>query len=226
MRILIVEDDPNIGTLMRRKLVDAGFVTDLATTLADTIDTLKVAAYSIVILDRRLGDGDGLSLIPHVRKSQPGVPIIAVSALEAVSDRLAGFELGVDDYVPKPFDPDELLARIRAVLRRSRDREVPAIRCGRLCFDPSERSFAVGEASLDLRRREFMILEALILRCRRVVQRETLLNEAFGMDDEIQSNTLDAHVSRLRSRLADARAGAVIHTIRGVGYMVKETDEA
>ena len=226
MRILIVEDDPNIGQLMRRKMEDAGFVVDLGPTVNEASEAVKAADYSIVILDRRLAGGDGLSLIPHIRITQSGVPIIVVSALEAVQDRIVGFEHGVDDYIPKPFDPDELLARVRAVLRRSHSRDVPAAQCGQLRFDPSERFFTVDGVALDLRRREFMILEALILRCRRVVQRETLMNEAFGFDDDIQSNTLDAHVSRLRSRLAEACAAVTIHTIRGVGYMLKEADPA
>jgi DNA-binding response OmpR family regulator len=211
---------------MRRKLADAGFAADLAPTLRDAREAVKAADYSLVILDRRLTDGDGLSLIPQIRAAQPGVPIIAVTALEAVRDRITGFDQGVDDYIPKPFDPDELLARIRAVLRRARSSSAPAAQCGHLRFDPAERFFTVNGTALELRRREFMILEALILRCRRVVQRETLLNEAFGFDDDIQSNTLDAHVSRLRSRLAEAQAAVAIHTIRGVGYMLKEVDPA
>lgn len=224
MRLLIIEDDPDIGSLLCRKMEDAGFIADLAPTLNEAREAVKAADYSIVILDRRLAGGDGLTLIPHLRIAQPGVPIIAVSALEEVQERIAGFEHGVDDYIPKPFDPDELLARIRAVLRRSRNRDVPAAQCGRLRFDPSERFFTVDGRALDLRRREFLILEALILRCRRVVQRDTLLNEAFGFDDDIQSNTLDAHVSRLRARLAESGASVIIHTVRGVGYMLKEAD--
>ena len=198
----------------------AGFTVDRVTSIGDADAALKVARYALVLLDRRLPDGDGLTLIGRVRRTQPGVPVIVLSALDAVLDRVCGLDKGADDYLPKPFDTDELLARIRAALRRPGAEDAPPIACGRLAFDLSSRSVTIGGAPLTLKRRELALLESLIRRAGRVVQRETLVEEIYGFDDDIQSNTLDAHVSRLRGRLIELGADVLIHPIRGVGYLL------
>lgn len=198
----------------------AGFTVDRVTSIGDADAALKVARYALILLDRRLPDGDGLTLIARVRRAQPGVPVIVLSALDAVPDRVRGLDKGADDYLAKPFDTDELLARIRAALRRPGAEDAPPIACGRLAFDLSSRSVTIGGAPLTLKRRELALLESLIRRAGRVVQRDTLVEEIYGFDDDIQSNTLDAHVSRLRNRLVDLGAGVLIHPVRGVGYLL------
>lgn len=220
MRVLLVEDEPEMARLVAVNVGAAGFTVDQVTSIGDADTALKVARYALVLLDRRLPDGDGLTLIGRIRRVQPGVPVIVLSALDAVLDRVRGLDKGADDYLPKPFDTDELLARIRAALRRPGAEDAPPIACGRLAFDLSSRSVTIGGSPLTLKRRELSLLESLIRRAGRVVQRETLVEEIYGFDDDIQSNTLDAHVSRLRARLADLGAGVLIHPIRGVGYLL------
>lgn len=220
MRVLFVEDEPEMARLVAVNVGAAGFTVDRVTSIGDADAALKVARYALVLLDRRLPDGDGLTLIGRVRRTQPGVPVIVLSALDAVHDRVRGLDKGADDYLPKPFDTDELLARIRAALRRPGAEDAPPVACGRLAFDLSSRSVTIGGAPLTLKRRELALLESLIRRAGRVVQRETLVEEIYGFDDDIQSNTLDAHVSRLRNRLSDLGAEVLIHPIRGVGYLL------
>lgn len=209
-----------MALLLAGRVSDAGFVVDRVESGEDALEAARMARFGLMLLDRRLPDGDGAALIPALRRIQPGVPVILVSALDAVADKVRGLDAGADDYLTKPFDGQELLARMRAALRRPAGEAPPPMRCGALCFDPSQRSVAVAERPLLLRRRELAILEALIIRAGRVVPRERLLDAAFGFDDEVQSNTLDAHVSRLRARLAAAGAGVVIHPVRGVGYLL------
>lgn len=220
MRILVVEDEDDIATIVRVKLQQQGYVVDVVGSLGEAEAAAMCAAYTLVILDRRLPDGDGLQLVPRIRQIQSETPIIMLTALDSVSAKVAGLNSGADDYVSKPFDGDELLARIRAVLRRPSKAGSPPVIVGHLSFSPETRTVMVGNDPIVLPRRELALLEALILRARRVVQREVLLNELFGYADDIQSNTLDAHVSRLRARLKSVNAGIAIHPVRGVGYLL------
>lgn len=220
MRILVVEDEDDIASIVRAKLQQQGFIVDIVGSLGEAEAAMMCAAYTLVILDRRLPDGDGLHLVPRIRQVQLGTPVIMLTALDSVSAKVAGLNSGADDYLSKPFDSDELLARMRAVLRRPSKAWSPPVVVGRLSFSPVTRTVMVGDDTIVVPRRELALLEALIMRARRVVQREVLLNEMFGYADDIQSNTLDAHVSRLRGRLKAANAGVVIHPVRGVGYLL------
>lgn len=220
MRILVVEDEDDIAAIVHAKLQQQGFTVDVVVNLGEAEAAISCASYSLVILDRRLPDGDGLYLVPRIRQQQTDTPVIMLTALDSVGDKVAGLNSGADDYLSKPFDSDELLARIRAVLRRPSKGGSPPVVVGRLSFAPDTRTVMVGNDMIVVPRRELALLEALMMRARRVVQREVLLNDMFGFEDEIQSNTLDAHVSRLRGRLNAAKAGVVIHPVRGVGYLL------
>lgn len=219
VRVLLVEDEPEMARLVAAKVGGAGYVVDRVASLEEARSACAVVPYAVVLLDRRLPDGDGATLLPELRRLRPTAAVILVSALDAVSDRVAGLDAGADDYLAKPFDAAELLARIRSALRRPMA-PPPPVTVGALTFDLAERQAAIRGVPLVLRRRELGLLEALIRRAGRVVQRETLVDEIFGFDDDIQSNTLDAHVSRLRARLAEAEAGVAIHPVRGVGYLL------
>lgn len=186
------------------------------------MDAVAAIPYPLAILDRRLPDGDSVRRISTIRKFQPGIRIIVLTALDATLDKIGGLDAGADDYLTKPIDADEFIARIRAALRRPGGAVLPPIKCGRLIYDAAAREFQIDGQALVLKRRGFLILEALILRARRVVQRSVFMDEVYGFNEEIQSNTLDAHISRLRGRLSDVDAGVIIHPIRGVGYMLSE----
>jgi DNA-binding response OmpR family regulator len=180
------------------------------------------ADYRAVLLDRRLPDGDGLSLLPVLRTRKSPPPVIVLTAMDDVPDRVAGLDAGAEDYLIKPFAFDELLARLRVLLRRSGSAaQVPQVTIGRLYYDLSARDPSIDGTTLVLPRRELAILDTLMRRAGRVVMREHLEAQVYGYDDDISSNALEAHISRLRRRLADARAGVVLHGVRGVGYMLR-----
>ena len=222
MKILLVEDEAELAASIRAILERERFVVDWADRLTLAQEAARSFAPDMVLLDLTLPDGDGLELIPTIRSLCPGVPIIILSARGGLSDRIAGLDEGADDYLAKPFAVEELLARIRAVRRRPGELAVTEIRVGRLVFDATFQEAMIGDDRLDLPRRELCVLEALLSRRGRTVLRETLEQAVYGFDDEIQSNTLDSHISRLRRKLADADAGVEIHAIRGVGYLLKE----
>lgn len=220
MRILVIEDEPDMARLIAARLAAAGFVVDRAGTIAEAEAAIAETRHAVAVLDRRLPDGDGAAAIARLRAKRPGLPVILVTALDAVAHRIQGLDAGADDYVTKPFDADELLARIRAALRRPGGAAPPPIACGALVFEPVHRAASVAGRPLPLRRRELAILEALVLRAGRVVTREHLVEAAFGFDDDIQPATIESHISRLRARLAAEAAGVAIHPVRGVGYML------
>jgi two-component system OmpR family response regulator len=223
VRILIVEDEPEIAGLLRDHLVRQGFVADAVESLGDAEEAIACAPFDLILLDRRLPDGDGLALLPVCRKAQPACPVIVLTALDRIDQRISGLDSGADDYVAKPFDIDELMARIRAVLRRKSAGASPVICFGAISFDPVTRAVAIRQQPMILPRRELALLESLISRAGRVVPRDVLINEMFSFEDEIQSNTLDAHVSRLRAKLVANDAGVAVHPIRGIGYLLDLT---
>ncbi|HEV2079695.1 MAG TPA: response regulator transcription factor [Allosphingosinicella sp.] len=222
MRILLVEDEPELRTTLAARLTADGFVVDQFGTLGAAIEAVMAAQYNAVLLDRRLPDGDGLSLLPVLRTRPSRPPVIILSALDDIPDRVDGLDAGAEDYLIKPFAFEELVARLRVMLRRSGSADAaPFVSVGRLQYDLASREPKVSGQPLTLPRRELAIMDALIRRAGRVVMREHLQDQVYGFDEEISSNALEAHISRLRKRLADAGAGVVLHGVRGVGYMLR-----
>lgn len=219
MRILLVEDEIDMVRALTAALGRQDVIVDHAPNLDYAEEAAKSGVHDVVLLDRKLPDGDGLSLIPALRKGQPGLPIIVLSALGSPDQRIAGLDHGADDYLAKPFSTDELLARIRAVMRRPTQMGDSKVTIGKLQFNLSTRMVEVAGEALDLPRRELLVLEALVQRAGRTVQRSTLEEAVYGFDDEIASNTLDAHISRLRRKLDGA--GVEIHGLRGLGYLLR-----
>lgn len=223
MHILLVEDETEFVNTLRSSLERARYVVDHAGTLAVAREAALSGSHDLVLLDRTLPDGDGLSLIPLLREKRSGVPVIVLSALGELPDRVTGLDKGADDYLAKPFALEELFARIRAVGRRPGGLHVETVNVGRLVFDPSSGEATVAGERLDLPRREIRVLAALTRRFGRTVLRESIEMAVYGFDDGIHSNALDSHVSRLRRKLADADAGLEIHAVRGVGYLMRES---
>lgn len=221
MRVLLVEDEPEMASSLAAALKNYGVVVDHVLTLANANEAVLLNSYSAILLDRQLPDGDGLSLVPAWRARGIKSPVIMLTARGDLADRVAGLNGGADDYLSKPFAIEELLARLRAVLRRPAEIPSEIMTLGHLSFDVGSRQASIDGVPLDLPRRELVVLETLLRRMGRTVARSSLEEAVYGFDDEIQSNALDTHISRLRRKLSDIGAGVEIHAIRGVGYLLK-----
>lgn len=221
MKILLIEDEMDFADTLRKALERESFVVDHVTQLKLARDAISCGMYEMVLLDRTLPDGDGIALVQELRAKNPGLPIIILSARGEVPDRIQGLDEGADDYLVKPFALDEMLARIRAARRRPAVSGATEIRAGTLMFDVLNDEALVDGRRLELTRRELRVLSALMKRRGRTLRREVLEQAVYGFDDEVQSNTLDSHVSRLRNKLIKHRAGVEIHAIRGVGYLLR-----
>ncbi|WP_265562476.1 response regulator transcription factor [Sphingomicrobium arenosum] len=221
-RILLVEDEPTLATQIAAGLRREAWVVDHVGCLSDAIEALLTASFRLILLDRRLPDGDGLALV-KVAKSRPSPPaIIFLTARDQIEDRVEGLDAGAEDYLVKPFALNELLARVRAACRRQPQGMADhRITVGRLAFVPTTREVEIAGRPIRLPRRELLLLELLAARAGRVVQRDRLDAEIYGFETNVSSNALETHVSRLRRRLVDLEAGATIVTVRGVGYMLR-----
>ncbi|BCP52445.1 DNA-binding response regulator [Kaistia sp. 32K] len=222
MRLLLVEDEPEMAAALESALRRQDIVTDRADGLELAREMALAGRYDAIVLDRGLPDGDGLSLIPFLRQRDALMPIIVLTARGRLPERVTGLDLGADDYLVKPFAFEELLARLRAVMRRPGQLRAMTVKAGRLSFDLEHREALVDGMPLDIPRRELLVLEVLMRRAGRMVTRESLMEAVFGFTDEVQSNTLDSHVSRLRRKLVDLEADVAIKGVRGVGYMLME----
>ena len=219
MRILLVEDELDMATALSAALSRHDIVVDHASTREIAEEACRSGVHDAVLLDRKLPDGEGLQLIPLIRRERPGLPVIVLSAMGSAEQRVAGLDTGADDYLPKPFLIDELMARLRAVMRRPAQFGETAINVGLLRFNLTDRQAEVAGQPLDLTRRELLALEILVRRSGRTVSRSALEEAVYGYDDEISSNTLDSHISRLRNKISGA--GVEIHAIRGLGYLLR-----
>jgi DNA-binding response OmpR family regulator len=217
VRLLLAEDDVGLIRVLEWGLREAGYVVDSVTDGAKAIKYLRAYEYSVVILDWRMPDLSGLDVLAWTRRQTFHTPILMLTARDAPVDKISAFDEGEDDYLIKPFDFGELLARIRALLHRTTGERSPVLVCGLLTVDQSARQTLVAGAPVTLTPREFAIIELLIRKSPAVVQRGTIALQVWPEEaDEVGSNTIDAHVIRLRAKIA--RSEARIETIRGSGY--------
>src|SRR5262245_32692277 len=196
MRLLIVEDERELGELLKSNLARRGFAVDLYGTRLDAEAALAIGGYDLVLLDRRLPDGDGLDLLRALRAAGSPTPVILITAQDAVSDRVEGLNSGGDDYLIKPFATDELVARIDAVLRRPAQAHGQVLRLANLALDTATREVHVGDGPAVLPRRELALLELLLRRAGRVVTRNSIVDGLYAHGEEAESNAIEAHVSR------------------------------
>lgn len=222
MRLLLIEDERDLADALSAALSKQGVVIDHAMLLADACELTRQNTYDAILLDRRLPDGEGLTFIPQLRRAGVDTPIIVLTARNEPKERIQGLDGGADDYLGKPFLVDELMARLRAVLRRPTNVVEEKIAVGRMIIDPLNMNVMIGSALLELPRRELLVLIALAKRKDKTVLRSALETAVYNYEEEIQSNALDAHISRLRKRLSESSAGVTVHNIRGVGYLLKE----
>jgi len=223
LRILLLEDEPEMASALCAALGARDAVVDHMSTLGDAEEAARNILYDVVLLDRQLPDGDGISLIPKLRASGISAPVIVLTARGQLDDRIDGLDIGADDYLVKPFAIEELLARLRAIMRRPGDIRADVVSLGRMSYDFGCHEAQVDGRRLELPRRELLVFEALARRIGRTVPRHMLEEAVYGFIDDIQSNTLDAHISRLRRKLAAVGAGLEIHPVRGIGYLMKQT---
>jgi DNA-binding response OmpR family regulator len=216
MRVLIVEDDTAIATGLAATLKASGYAVDVTATLAMASAALRVEPFDLVLLDLSLPDGDGLEWLRQVRRSGSVMPVLIMTARDALPDRVAGLDEGADDYVVKPFEPEELLARMRVALRRSEGRASPLLRHGDLVVDPAAHTVLRNGESVSLRAKEFALLLALLRGSGQVLSRQRLEQALYGFDEVLDSNALEVHMHHLRRKLGDG----LVKTVRGVGYFV------
>jgi DNA-binding response OmpR family regulator len=222
MRLLLVEDTPRLRDLLTEAVHAAGWRIDAVGAISDAEEALAMMQYDLLLIDLGLPDGDGLDLIRTIRQAKNSTPILVLTARGAIDERIAGLDAGGDDYLVKPFNHGELLARCRALLRRAPGVSAPALEAGRLAFDVASGLVTCGGAELALAPRERAVLEILMRDAGRVVNKRKLEHALSEFGDELSSNALETAVSRLRKKLEGAATGVTLETIRGVGYLFRE----
>ncbi|CAL78457.1 putative two-component response regulator (QseB/CopT-like) [Bradyrhizobium sp. ORS 278] len=220
MRLLVVEDNNELSKLLSQGLASAFYQVDTVSSAADARDALNDISYAAMILDLGLPDEDGLSVLTELRRRGDPLPVIVLTARGGLQDRVGGLRSGADDYLVKPFALEELVARLQAILRRPGQLLGRSLELGNLVYDTESRQTFVGGAPRTLSARELSVLEILLRRQGRVVPKKAVEDHIFGLTGEVGSNAVEVYVSRLRKQLAEYGATVVIHTIRGVGYMM------
>ncbi len=226
MRLLVVDDDRALRDVLRRALTLAGYEVRLSETGAEALADVSSAVPDAVVLDVGLPDIDGLEVCRALRREGNRVPVLMLTARDAISDRIDGLDAGADDYLVKPFDIDELKARIRALLRRSGEGDLDGgLSFAELKLDPARHGVSIGEGFVELTRTEYQLLELLMLNPRRVLPHGMIYERVWGYDFGPSSNALRVYIGYLRRKLEDAGSRSLIHTVRGVGYALREPSE-
>jgi two-component system response regulator QseB len=216
MRLLLVEDDPMLGEGTRKGLSQDGFTVDWVTTAEEAELAQAGEPYAGLLLDLGLPDREGLELLGELRRRGDNLAVLILTARDAVAERIAGLDAGADDYLVKPFDLDELAARIRAVVRRLAGRAEPVLEYGRLTLNPATHEVTCDGRPVGLSAREFGLLQALLERPGSVLSRSQLEERLYGWNEEVESNAVEVHIHHLRRKLGSG----LIRNVRGVGYMV------
>jgi DNA-binding response OmpR family regulator len=219
MKILLVEDDPTLGEAVMLAIRQAGFAVDWARDGVQAESALAGYAYDAMLLDLGLPKREGLEVLRHLRKRGDALPVMILTARDTVEDRVRGLDVGADDYLLKPFSLDELLARLRALLRRASGLADTQIRIGRLGFDRVKRQASVGDTPLVLSARELEVFEILLNHAGRVTAKEAIADRLTGWDDGVGDNAVEVYIHRLRRKLVDS--GVAIRTLRGLGYLLE-----
>jgi DNA-binding response OmpR family regulator len=220
MRLLLVEDNERLLALTRAALAKAGFETDGFTTAGEAEEALRSVAYAAMVLDLGLPDQDGLVLLRQLRAARSPLPILILTARGGLDDRVHGLDAGADDYLVKPFAQEELVARIRVILRRPGNLLGDVLQLGTVRLDTASRQVTIDDQLQFLSPRELAVLEILLRRSGKVVSKKQVEDHLFGHSADVGSNAIEVYVHRLRKQLTDAGADVQIHTVRGVGYLI------
>lgn len=222
MRILIIEDETKTAAYLYKGLTENGFSVDVADNGEDGLHLAMTESYDLIVLDVMLPGKDGLSVIEEIRKSGGDIPVIFLSARDAVQDRVRGLELGADDYLVKPFAFSELLVRIRNILRRGTARQPDILLASDLEVDMVRHKAKRGNVSLDLTPKEFLLISLLLRRKGEVVSRTLIAEQVWGINFDTDTNIVDVAIRRLRKKVDDPFRQKLIHTVRGAGYILEE----
>ena len=221
-RILVVDDDPKMLSLMRRGLAYAGYAVDLAHDGEEALVLARDCPPNLVVLDVMLPGLDGVEVCRRLRTGEQELPILILTARDRVPDRVAGLDAGADDYLVKPFAFDELLARIRALLRRARPGDEDLLRFADLTVDPATREVLRGDRRIELTAKEFELLELFLRHPRQVLSRQLMFERVWGSDFLGESNVIEVHVMRLRDKLEAGGEPRLVQTFRGAGYSLRQ----
>jgi heavy metal response regulator len=223
MRVLVVEDERKVASFIRQGLEEEGYAVEVAEDGASALDlVLEGTAYDLVVLDVMLPRRDGFGVVRAMRQRGVQTPVLLLTARDTVTDRVTGLDLGADDYLTKPFAFDELLARVRALLRRGQGQRAPVLRVGSLSLDPATRKVMRGERRIELTAREYALLECFMRSAGRVLSRSVLSERVWGLDFDPGSNVVDVYVGYLRRKIDAPGEPRLLHTVRGAGYVMKE----
>jgi DNA-binding response OmpR family regulator len=225
MRILVVEDEEKVASFIRKGLEQMAYTVELAGTGEEALGVALTSRFDAIVLDVMLPGRDGLSVVRELRARGSDVPVLALTARGTLEDRIAGLDSGCDDYLPKPFAFEELLARLRALLRRGGAARVPRLEYAGVVLDPATRSVARDGKPVELTNKEFALLELLMRRPGQVLTRTTLLENVWGYDFDSTSNVLEVYMNFLRKKIDHGFSQKLLHTIRGVGYVLREEEE-
>jgi DNA-binding response OmpR family regulator len=226
MNLLIVEDETRMADLLRKGLVEEGHTATCASDGSEGLALAKSYEFDVIILDVMMPKLNGYELARRLRAEKVRTPILMLTARDSVPDIVKGLDLGADDYMTKPFAFDELVARLRAVKRRALVAQEINLRVADLVLDPASREVLRGQARIMLTRTEYNLLERLMYRAGKVVSRRSLIEAVWGFDREIEENTLDAFMHLLRNKIDSPGRPKLIHTVRGVGYMIRPDAQA
>lgn len=221
MKLLIVEDEARMADLLRRGLTEEGHTVTCAADGSEGLAFAKAYEFDVIILDVMMPKLNGYDLAKRLRAEKISTPILMLTARDSVPDIVRGLDTGADDYMTKPFSFDELIARLRAVKRRAVVSQSPSLRVADLVLDPAGREVLRGQQRVSLTRTEYNLLERLMYRAGKVVTRRSLIEAVWGFDREIEENTLDAFMRLLRNKIDVPGKPKLIHTVRGVGYMIR-----
>ena len=222
MRLLVVEDEKRMAELLRKGLEEEGYIVAIALDGPTGLAIARAGAFELILLDVMLPGMDGLEVARRLRSDGIAIPILMLTARDATPDIVQGLDLGADDYLTKPFSFEVLLARIRALLRRGPAPQSARLQIGTLRLDPAAHEVYQGDERVTLTRTEFHLLEFLMRRAGQVVPRATLIEAVWGYDRDIESNTLDAFIRLLRTKLESKDGPRLIQTVRGIGYAIRE----
>lgn len=225
MNIVVVEDQEDLSLLITKRLEEAGITCERAMTGEQALDTINPDLHDLVVLDRGLPDMEGLDILKILREEGVKIPVLVLTAMDELGDKVEGLNSGADDYLVKPFEMDELIARIHALYRRPTDAISLVWRCGNVEFTPSESKILVGDKQLDLSLKEKQALERLMRLPGKVVSKDSLHSALHGLGEEVSENSIEVAIHRLRKKLSDMNANAEIKTLRGIGYVMKEKDK-